>query len=238
MHFQRSQLLREVGGMTTMNSQPCAAWGCGKNGSYEKPLCYEHWQQWDQWSLEECQVCHWLYGPEDIIANEWSDINETAGVLVGKPDAFICIRCSFATLARYGKIRPWLRLQPKDLQAIFETQIQHGLAEPRPQVPARKELVRKTNYVYVLKIDDGKFYVGQTQDLLLRYQEHRLGKQTQTSGKNPKLVYFEVFQGDREEVNRREDELTKWNTTNAGQRHLLRLIEEFRAPMRLVDWEA
>jgi hypothetical protein len=69
-------------------------------------------------------------------------------------------------------------------------------------------------------------------------QEHRDGIQRQTKGEDPKLVYYEPFEGERDVVNKREKALTGMNLGGAGRRRLRLMIERFRAPLRLLDLEA
>jgi len=107
-----------------------------------------------------------------------------------------------------------------------------------PPCPPRVELGRQARYVYILKNNDASFYVGQTIELALRLEEHRDGRQAQTRGKDPKLVYFEEFVGVRDEVNLREGELAQLSQSGVGQRQLRRLIEQFRVPLRLIDLDA
>lgn len=45
-------------------------------------------------------------------------------------------------------------------------------------------------YVYILKLNNGKFYAGQTRELRPRLMEHRDGGTKSTAGKDPKLVWF------------------------------------------------
>lgn len=45
-------------------------------------------------------------------------------------------------------------------------------------------------YVYVLKLDDGSFYAGQSREIRERLMEHRDGQTKSTAGRNPKLVWF------------------------------------------------
>ncbi len=45
-------------------------------------------------------------------------------------------------------------------------------------------------YVYILKLEGGNYYPGQTRELRERLSEHRDGKVKSTKGKNPKLVWF------------------------------------------------
>jgi len=48
-------------------------------------------------------------------------------------------------------------------------------------------------YVYILKLNQGKFYVGQTRALRARMMEHRDGTTMSTTAQNPKLVWFTVL---------------------------------------------
>lgn len=61
-------------------------------------------------------------------------------------------------------------------------------------------------FVYILKLDNGKFYIGQSNNLRARLSEHRDGQSASTKGLNPKLVYFEILPS-RGSVERREAEL-------------------------------
>jgi putative endonuclease len=61
-------------------------------------------------------------------------------------------------------------------------------------------------YVYVLKLDNGKYYIGQTRKLIDRITQHREGRTISTAGAHPRLRYFEIFPT-REEAMRREHEL-------------------------------
>jgi predicted GIY-YIG superfamily endonuclease len=109
--------------------------------------------------------------------------------------------------------------------------------ENRP-IASHAQVVRRVRYVYLLKLSDGRFYVGQTSDLTIRLQEHRDGTQRQTKGKDPRLVYYESFEGNRDSVNEREAELAKMNQNGFGRRRLRQMIERFRGPLRLLDLEA
>jgi predicted GIY-YIG superfamily endonuclease len=113
-----------------------------------------------------------------------------------------------------------------------------GLQDRMPQMMAHAKLERNTYHVYILKMVDGTFYVGQTLNLDIRMREHRDGLQSQTKGKDPKLVYFERFQGDRDKVSERERELTRLSQSPSGCRRLREMIERFRGPLRLLDLEA
>ncbi len=195
--------------------QFCARWGCDKKATYSKPLCYEHWREWEAWELDECNRCHYFFDDGDFVGYDLADDED----LEGYPR--MCNACLDLTLEVDGKEKMW------KFQEV----------ERRPII-AHADIERPVRYVYILKLSDGTFYVGQTNDLTIRLQEHRDGQQTQTRGKDPKMVYIESFVGMRKSINDREMELTLLNTSEQGRRKLRQLIEEFRAPLRLLDLES
>ncbi|MYC06182.1 MAG: hypothetical protein F4X57_03240 [Chloroflexi bacterium] len=71
-----------------------------------------------------------------------------------------------------------------------------------------------------MKMDGGRFYVGQTQDLRERISEHRVGNTKSTAGKNPKLVWFAQMPS-RDCARSRTEETCRWqptrNPTNGSQ---------------------
>ena len=44
----------------TVNAMKCAAKGCDKRVTYEKPLCYPHWLEFDSFEIAECEKCHFF----------------------------------------------------------------------------------------------------------------------------------------------------------------------------------
>ena len=49
-------------------------------------------------------------------------------------------------------------------------------------------------YVYILKLKNGTYYNGFSHDLKNRYKEHCNNEVHQTIDKNPKLVFYAVFE--------------------------------------------
>ena len=80
-------------------------------------------------------------------------------------------------------------------------------------------------FTYILKLDDGQFYAGQTRDLRARLMEHRDGKVKTTLGKHPKLQWF-VTLPSRKDAGRTEAELKKLIDRNP--REVRKLIIAFR----------
>ena len=79
-------------------------------------------------------------------------------------------------------------------------------------------------FAYILKLSDGTFYPGHTDDLRSRRWEHKDGTTRSTAGRNPKLQYFEIFPT-RDKARSREDELKPICKSNP--REIRRMIIEF-----------
>lgn len=80
-------------------------------------------------------------------------------------------------------------------------------------------------FVYILKLDDGEFYVGHTGELRERLMEHRDGKTATIKGKTLKLQYFEILVG-RKDAELREANLKDIVVSNPRQ--IRRMIIEFK----------
>ena len=90
-------------------------------------------------------------------------------------------------------------------------------------------------FIYILKLDGGKFYAGHTRELRERMGEHRDGKTSSTAGKNPLLVWFDV-------VDTREDaaegEAYLKELIDRNEREIRRMVNEFQDLIRLVHLES
>ena len=80
-------------------------------------------------------------------------------------------------------------------------------------------------YVYILRLNDGELYVGQTRDLERRLMEHEEGKSSSTSGRNPKLIWSNIVDT-REQATNLELQLK-----NTKRDVLLDMVENFNSPM-------
>jgi len=89
-------------------------------------------------------------------------------------------------------------------------------------------------FVYVLKLDNGDFYVGHTRELRERLSEHNDQKVSSTAGRNPKLQYFEVL-STREAAEEREAELKRVKASNPRQ--IRRMIISFHDLVREIQSE-
>ena len=71
-------------------------------------------------------------------------------------------------------------------------------------------VIMSTFTVYILQNPEGKFYIGQTNDLEDRLRRHNEGRTRYTKGKGPwQLVYKEEYEI-RGEAMIREKQLKKW----------------------------
>ena len=106
---------------------------------------------------------------------------------------------------------------------------------PKPsKVWAKKDEGVYAFYVYILKLDNGVYYVGHTRELRERMLEHKDGSTVSTAGKHPKLQYFEVL-STREAAMTREAEIEKIRKKN--NREILRMITRFNDLIRELDFE-
>ena len=88
-------------------------------------------------------------------------------------------------------------------------------------------------FAYVLKLSDGTFYAGHTNDIRVRLSEHRDGGTKSTAGKNPKLLWLSSQFETRGEATDAEAEL-KW-LIDKNPREIRRMIFEFQDIIKLVD---
>ena len=90
-------------------------------------------------------------------------------------------------------------------------------------------------FIYILKLDGGKFYAGHTRELRERMGEHRDGKTRSTAGKTPLLVWFDVVDS-REEA--AEGEAYLKELIDRNEREIRRMVNEFQDLVSLVHLES
>ena len=88
-------------------------------------------------------------------------------------------------------------------------------------------------YVYVLKLDHGGFYAGQTREISERLMEHRNGITRSTAHRNPKLVWFKTV-STRGHATRLEAELKKLCDRNP--REIRRWVRSFQDLVEELDF--
>ena len=177
----------------------CADEGCRRtNGiTFDKPLCYPCWLNFDRFVIRECDKCHWFYHVEGTY-----DTAEHDHPLRDKYET-LCYDCAHG----------------RDVPVYTHGPVEHEI-----------------RYLYILKLDAGKYYVGQTNDLELRLQEHRDGLTLSTKGKNPRLVFFDEWKGNKEDLNEQENVLIQANARNP--RAIRRIVNDWQRLMKLVQIES
>jgi predicted GIY-YIG superfamily endonuclease len=88
-------------------------------------------------------------------------------------------------------------------------------------------------FAYILKLDGGMFYAGQTRELRERLSEHKDGQARSTAGRNPKLVWFGIV-STREGATELEVELKK--LVDRNPRAIRRMITDFHDLVRELDF--
>ena len=89
-------------------------------------------------------------------------------------------------------------------------------------------------YVYILKLEGGEFYAGQTRELRERMMEHRDGDTRSTAGKNPKLVWFGIVSS-REEATRIESKLKQ--VCDRNPREIRRMVRHFQDLVEQLEFD-
>jgi len=79
-------------------------------------------------------------------------------------------------------------------------------------------------YVYVLEsLKDGKLYVGYSNNLKRRFNEHNTGRVRITRNRRPfKLIYYEAYRN-QQDATRRE----KYFKTGWGRTHLKKVLKNY-----------
>ena len=91
-------------------------------------------------------------------------------------------------------------------------------------------------FVYVLLMNDGRYYIGQTREMHERLHEHRNGMSRQTRGMEPKLQWFTTVTT-RKEATDLEAELQQLNSNPAGRREINRWVVDFKKLADELDYE-
>lgn len=107
----------------------------------------------------------------------------------------------------------------------------------RANIPSRDDRKFPTDsdadefFVYVLTLDGGEYYVGQTREIHERLHEHRNDMSQSTKGRNPKLAWFTTVPT-RKDAADLEQKLQQLNTNASSRRQITRMVVQFK---RLVD---
>ena len=100
------------------------------------------------------------------------------------------------------------------------------------EFPADKDADRF--FVYILLMNNGEYYVGQTREIHERLHEHRNNMTLSTKGREPKLQWFTTVRTRREAADL-EAELQKLNSNATSRREINRLIVDFKQLSEQLD---
>lgn len=90
-------------------------------------------------------------------------------------------------------------------------------------------------FVYILLLNNGEYYIGQTREIHERLHEHRNNQTLSTKGKEPKLQWFTAVQT-RSEAADLEIELQQLASNATGRREINRLIVDFKQLTDQLDY--
>ena len=111
---------------------------------------------------------------------------------------------------------------------------QRGIAQrDNREFPADKDADRF--FVYILLMNGGQYYIGQTREIHERLHEHRNNMTQSTKGREPKLQWFTTV-STRREATDLEKELQKLNSSAVGRRAINRLIVDFKQLFEQLDY--
>ena len=88
-------------------------------------------------------------------------------------------------------------------------------------------------YIYVLTLDSGDYYLGQTENLERQIEEHYHGQFPSTAGRNPQLVWSEEWSGLSAKLQERMDKLSR--LYNENPRAMLYSLQA-RLPKGGIQW--
>ena len=175
----------------------CQHWDCRRPIRAGHFLCYEHYEDWEDYLINKCPEC-----------GRYKDVEYD-----------LCLDC-------YNK----LAITPRNRFSTNPQKNKSYRLEHSAKWTKRDKGASRF-FVYILKGESGKFYVGQTRDLRERLSEHKDGKTRSTTGRNMKLQYFEEL-GDRYAAELREVELKR--LLDYDERKIRKMIIEFQDRIREV----
>lgn len=88
-----------------------------------------------------------------------------------------------------------------------------------------REAIAEHFYVYILKLNDGSFYAGQTRELRERLTEHKDGQVKTTCNRTPKLVWFDILRT-RESAEKMEERIK--GIIKRDPREIRRMVVAFK----------
>ena len=150
-----------------------------------------------------------------------------------------CDGCGQYKLSQYEFCLDCKREQSRSKKKASGTKSKSKVAESKPEYVLdapdprpRKDEDTDVFYVYLLLLNDGKFYAGHTNNLKARLVEHKRGKTRSTADKKPRLVWFSRTRT-RSDATSYEQELRKI-CQNENDRAVTTMVIEFLELRELV----
>lgn len=229
----------------------CLFWDCDAPIRPDHTLCLDHFHELRDGLIDECPGCGSAKYTKYGVCLDCYDPNEClywdCDVAIPSDHVFCvahfkafqegqldeCPGCGLAKLRRYDVC---LKCRDESMQPARSQQYNGTRRWYRPEYsPAWEagDAAADRFYVYILKLDGGEFYPGQTRELRERLSEHRDGRTKSTSGKNPRMVWFTTVET-RDEATKLESELKK--LVDRNPREIRRMIVEFQDLVRELDY--
>ena len=240
--------------MATQNQ--CQFWDCNESIPGHHFLCYDHYIQHGAGMIDECKSCG-RYKDVDYdvclncyrqTASAWAPSrsntsNERTGANRCRfwdcnesiPSGhFLCGEHYFGyQVAAIDKCQPCGQYKFADYDVCrdcYQQPVVSGSTQYRVATQPRNG-ESSGYFVYILTLDGGEYYIGQTNDLHARLQEHRINRHGRTAGRNPKLVWYTTVPT-RAEAKSLEEELQRMNANGQTRRKVHQMVVRFR---QLVD---
>ncbi len=182
----------------------CGFWECAIEVRQDWTVCQDHYGDFADGKLDVCPGCGWLKSKQYDL----------------------CLACHEGKEPPKGRT---INSRPnRDRIAERRT----GYEVPPPGAPAEIDISAGGVHVYILKLTDGEFYVGHSEDLESRLMEHRDGKVQSTTGRSPTLVWFDWVPTKAQAI-AVEAEMKQINADNP--RRIRRMVIAFSQLARQVD---
>ena len=205
---QRASLSGPVGSKGPTGQKRCQFWDCGKPIKPDHFLCFDHYSEMTDGLVDECPGCKRAkYVEYDC-----------------------CLDCF------HDKPKRRVQTKPTVSRGVNKgpSNANHNRYKPEYSPAWDKGDQYATEFfVYILKLDGGKFYAGQTRELRERMDEHRDGRTKSTAGQNPKLVWFTTLPT-RDAAAKMEVDLKRHVDTNP--REIRRMVIGFKDLIRELDY--
>lgn len=111
---------------------------------------------------------------------------------------------------------------------------QHPYRPEHSEAWEKRDAAADHFFVYILKLDEGKFYAGQTRELRERLSEHKDGRVESTKGRHPKLVWYGLLPTRKEAAS---TEVSLKKLIDSNPREVRRMVISFRDLVRELEYD-